>query len=74
MGVYRSGRTHRFQISRFGMRPSSFKAARSKKPLNKSKISLKMLVLRVFLVLATLKLDGRIPNLDNRNIWVISGL
>ena len=33
MGVYRSGSTHRIRFSRFGMRPSSFKAARNKKPL-----------------------------------------
>ena len=48
MGVYRSGRTLRIRISRFGMRPSSFKEARTKKPLKKSKNSLKMPVFESF--------------------------
>ena len=73
MGVYRSGRTRRIRISRFGMRPSSFKEARTKKPLKKSKNSLKMPVFESFLVLATLRLDGRIPNLENQILWVLPG-
>ena len=48
MGVYRTGRTHRNQFSRFGMRPSSLKAGRTQKPLKKSKTLLKLLVLGRF--------------------------
>ena len=71
MGVYRTVRTHRIRFCRFGMQPSSFKAAGTKKPLEKSKKLIKMPVWRGFWVLTALKLDGRIPNLKKRILLVL---
>ena len=45
------------------------------KNLSKTGISSEILLfLRGFLVLAALRLDGRIPNLENQNLWVIPDL
>ena len=74
LGGYIPETTHRIRLSRFEMQPSRLKAARNQKPLKKSKISLKMSVLRSFKVLAALNLKGRIPNQGNRFKWALPHL